>query len=169
MRYFMILNIAFVKSQSVWLWFRLPNFCMPFSVCLCACMPVWVDVCACACQVFIVGECVMFFYCTLPEINCSPFTVGREVVLSFSQRRRRGRRPRELGREVQKEKEWPSADSRPLYRSKVFSQWQLTGGKTNQKFWDTEQGRRKKKRQSCLQTTVFPRYVMAAHSQSEWV
>lgn len=70
----------------------------------------------------------------LPEINCSPFTVGREVVLSFSQRRRRGRRSRELGREVQKEKEWPFADSRPLCQSEVFSLWQLIGGKTNQQF-----------------------------------
>lgn len=88
----------------------------------------------CACQVFIVDECVMLFYRNLPETYCSPFTVGREVVLSFSQGRRRGRQSGELGKEVQKEKEWPSADSCPLCWSKVLSLWQLVEGKTNQRF-----------------------------------
>uniref|UniRef100_A0A3Q3G4D3 Filamin binding LIM protein 1 n=2 Tax=Labrus bergylta TaxID=56723 RepID=A0A3Q3G4D3_9LABR len=42
---------------------------------------------------------VSCFNSSLLKIKCSPFTVGREVVLSFSQRRRRGRRTSELGRE----------------------------------------------------------------------
>lgn len=67
-----------------------------------------------SCQVLIVNQCVMFFFCcTLPEINGSPFTVvGRWCC--HPARREGGLDGRKLGREVQKEKEWLSADSRSL-------------------------------------------------------
>lgn len=126
----MILYITFVKKcLTVSFWLDCSTVAC-LSLCMCVCLRACSPVCVRACQFFIVDECVMFFTALCPRLTVHLLRSGREVVLSFSQRRRRGRQTRE----VLKEKEWPSADSRLLCRSKVFSQWQPTGGKTNQTF-----------------------------------
>ena len=102
-----------------------------------------------------------FFYCTLPEINCSPFTVGREVVFSFDQRGEGGG--------VDGRESWEGRCRRK--RSGLLQIVALSAGvksshcgstqEGKQKFRDTEQGEgereRKRGRERHLQTTVSPR------------
>lgn len=63
---------------------------MTLHVCVyvCACTYVWPS--------FHSQYMCHVFYYILPEINCSPFTVGREV-LSFSQRKEEGSMEERVG------------------------------------------------------------------------
>lgn len=116
-----------------------------------ACTHAGVPVCA---STFIVDECVMYFFfftALCPRLTVHLLRLGGRWYC-HSAREGGGVEGRESwGGEVQKEKEWPSsADSRPLHRSKAFSQRQLTGGKISQTLSDTEKEKEEKGRERAV-------------------
>ena len=164
MRYFMILYITDVKKcLTVSFWLDCSTIaCLSVCVFVCVCVSTCMQASVCAClPIFHSRWMCHVFYCTLPEINCSPFTVGEGRWYCHS--------AREGGGVGGRGRCWRKRSGLLLIVAfsagvKSSLSGSLQEGKQTRHFWDTEQ----KKRQSCLQNHSFSQ-VCNGSSQPDWV